>query len=98
MNQHVFYMQQQMQREQNNNQNQQILNKQVFTRSAHQGHIQINPDNTIVILDLAGAIHDFSHQPNMLNPLISQGLHRHDKDLLERGLTQAYQSQLSMIY
>lgn len=95
---HYFYMQQQMQREQNKNQNQQILNKQVFTQSAHHGHIKINPNNTIEILDLDGAIHDFGHQPQMLNSFISQGLHRHDKDLLELGLTQAYQSQLSMIY
>ena len=70
-----------MYREQNQKRNQQILNKQVFTRSAQHG-----------------AIYDFSHQPQMINSYISQGLHRHDKDLLERGLTQAYQSQLSMIY
>lgn len=95
---HDFYLQQQMRREQNQKRNQQILNKQVFTRSEQHGHIQINPDNTIEILDLDGAINDFSHQPQMLNSYISQGLHRRDKDLLERGLTQAYQSQLSMIY
>lgn len=95
---HDFYMQQQMQREQSQKRNQQILNKQVFTSSVHNGHIKIKPNNTIEILDLDGAINDFGHQPQMINASISQGLHRRDKDLLERGLTQAYQSQLSMIY
>lgn len=95
---HDFYMQQQLRRERNQQMTQQILNKQVFTRSEQHGHIKLAPDGTVEILDLDGAIVDFSHQPQMLNSYISQGLHRRDKDLLEKGLTQAYQAQKTMIY
>lgn len=95
---HDFYMQQQMSQERNRQRNQRILNIQVFTRSENEGHIKVAPNGKVDIIDLNGAIADFSHQPQLLNPLISQGLHRRNKDLLERGLTQAYQSQQTMIY
>lgn len=93
-----FYRQKQMVQERNRQRNQQILNNQVFTTSVNEGHIKISPKGTVEILDLDGAIADFSHQPQMLNSLISNGLYRRNKDLLERGLTQAYQAQQKMVY
>lgn len=95
---HDYYRQKQMIQERERQRNQRILNNQVFTRSAEHGHIKLNPDGKVEILDLNGAIADFSHQPQMINPLISQGLYHRDKDLLEKGLTQAYQAQKTMIY
>lgn len=94
-----YYRQKQIQQARDRQRNQQILNNQVFTRSAEHGHIKLNQEKgTVEILDLNGAIADFSHQPQMLNPLISQGLYHRNKDLLEQGLTQAYQAQKTMIY
>ena len=95
---HDFYRQKQMVQERNRQMNQQILNKQVFANSENDGHIKITPKGKVEILDLDGAIADFSHQPQMLNSLISNGLYRRNKDLLEQGLTLAYQAQHKMVY
>lgn len=72
--------------------NQNILTRQLFQRAAYQKCIAIHPDHSVEILDLNGAVHHFSHHPELSqqNPELANGLYRSDKELLERGLTRAY--------
>lgn len=97
---HMHYMMQMQKQQDARNRNMAILSKQVFDRSQSQGHIQINPDYSIEVLDMDGACVDFSHHPDITNhsPYILNGMHRKDKELMERGLSIAYQAIFRQIY
>ena len=73
--------------------NQNLLTRNLFTRLSSMKVLEIC-NNSVKVLDLPYALHEFGHRPDLNNPTLSQALNREDADLLGKALTAIYKSAL----
>lgn len=84
---HLLFLSQQQQRLDNWERNQNILNRQLFNYAEQHRLIKLN-QSEVSVTDLNGAIAHFKYHPDIMTPLLSQAINRHDKSMLERALTE----------
>lgn len=75
----------------NRDRNQNILQRQIFQNAINHHLIQIERGH-VVVLDHVGAVNHFNHHPDLFMTIpYNYNYLAHDKDALERTLTQAWQ-------